>query len=140
GTDRGLLYYSDGTNPNPPSPPAANTGPSSVIAQVQFMSSDPVVCSAEPTPGATTGPSSICADDPFTLGITNESLEQGLTYQWETSTDGTTWTNAPGASTGLTYSTSQTESTWYRLQVTCAGNGTAASTPIEVGMTATAIC
>ena len=36
GSNRGLLYYSDDVNPDPASPPAANVGPSSTIAQVQF--------------------------------------------------------------------------------------------------------
>jgi PKD repeat protein len=34
--NRAILYYSDGTNPNPASPPTANYGPSAVLSQVQF--------------------------------------------------------------------------------------------------------
>ncbi|MBX2983907.1 MAG: hypothetical protein KF843_14610, partial [Flavobacteriales bacterium] len=97
-------------------------------------------CSATPTPGNTTGPANICAGTSFTLNVANPSVEGGLTYQWETSSNGTTWTNGPGASTSPTYTTTQTAATWYRVQVTCTGNGTASSTPLQVGMTAPMIC
>lgn len=36
GSNRGILYYSDGTNPDPASPPAANYGPNASISQIQF--------------------------------------------------------------------------------------------------------
>jgi hypothetical protein len=36
GSNRGILYYSDDTNPDPAAPPAANYGPNANIAQVQF--------------------------------------------------------------------------------------------------------
>ncbi|MGB4205514.1 MAG: fibronectin type III domain-containing protein [Bacteroidales bacterium] len=36
GTNRGIMYYDDNTNPNPASPPIAKTGPTATIAQVQF--------------------------------------------------------------------------------------------------------
>ncbi|MBZ0205841.1 MAG: fibronectin type III domain-containing protein, partial [Flavobacteriales bacterium] len=97
-------------------------------------------CSTLPTPGATTGPTSACAGVPFTLGITNESSEGGISYQWETSPNGSSWSNAPGVSTNSTYVTSQTATTWYRCQVTCAGNGTAASSDYQVTMSAPTAC
>lgn len=36
GSNRGILYYDDTTNPNPSSPPAAEYGPNMNIAQIQF--------------------------------------------------------------------------------------------------------
>ncbi|MBZ0205859.1 MAG: fibronectin type III domain-containing protein, partial [Flavobacteriales bacterium] len=97
-------------------------------------------CSALPAPGATTGPASACSGVPFTLGITNESIDTGISYQWETSPNGSSWSNAPGVSTNSTYVTSQTATTWYRCQVTCAGNGTAASSDYQVTMSAPTAC
>ena len=44
GSNRGIAYYSDGTNPNPATPPAANFGPSAMIAQMQIVSSTPPSC------------------------------------------------------------------------------------------------
>lgn len=94
-----------------------------------------VPCTATPNPGATTGPTTVCTGVNFTLSVANPSTDSGITYQWQTSTDGTTWVNATGASTSATYSTTQTTQTWYRVQVTCAGNGTGTSTPLQVGVT-----
>ncbi|MEO7081862.1 MAG: GEVED domain-containing protein, partial [Flavobacteriales bacterium] len=91
-------------------------------------------CSGLPTPGNTTGPASICSGTSFTLGLQNIITGSGVSYQWETSPDGSTWTNAAGASSNSTYTTSQTSTTYYRAQVTCAGNGTTASTPITIAI------
>src|SRR5690606_623216 len=51
-----------------------------------------------------------------------------------------TWANAPGNSTGPTYTTTQEETTWYRCQVTCDVAGTATSTPLEVEALPVAEC
>ncbi|MBX2932489.1 MAG: hypothetical protein KF781_11150, partial [Chitinophagaceae bacterium] len=45
-TNRGLLYFSDGTNPNPNNPPTANYGPNATIAQIQFEASALPACIA----------------------------------------------------------------------------------------------
>lgn len=97
-------------------------------------------CVGTPAPGATTGPSGACLGVPFTLGVENPSTNSGITYQWETSTDGTTWANAPGTSTASTYATTQSEDTWYRVQVTCDEHSTAISTPLLVTMNAPNEC
>ena len=97
-------------------------------------------CTSTPNPGNTTGPALACAATSFVLGIDNPSTDAGISYQWELSSDGQTWSNAPGASTNATYSTSQSNTTWYRVQMTCAGHGTAASTPLEVGMNLPTAC
>lgn len=46
----------------------------------------------------------------------------GLSYQWQSSLDGVTFSNIPGA-TLLTYSTTQSASTYYQCVVTCANGG-----------------
>lgn len=97
-------------------------------------------CNTTPDPGLTTGPTVACADEPFTLTFENPSTDMGISYQWETSTDGSTWANAPGNSTHDTYATSQTAATWYRVQMTCANTGTTASTPLLVSMNALENC
>src|SRR5690606_16715512 len=48
------------------------------------------LCIGTPTPGNTTGPANICSDIPFTLGLQDISLSPGITYQWESSADGST--------------------------------------------------
>ena len=89
-------------------------------------------CTETPAPGATTGPSNICPGVDFTLGLENGTTNDGISFQWETSADGTTWANAPGNSTAATYSTSQSADTWYRCQVTCDVAGMGTSTPLQV--------
>ena len=92
------------------------------------------VCTAVPEPGNTTGPEQICAGASFVLSVENQSFDLGLTYQWEISTDGTTWADAPGTSTNASYTTTQSEATWYRVQVTCVDMGTGTSDSLEVTM------
>ena len=89
-------------------------------------------CTELPTPGLTTGPDSICPGLEFTLGIENGSTDGGLTYQWETSSDGTTWTAAGASDSTDSYTTALSQDTWFRVQVTCASFGTAISTPLQV--------
>src|SRR5690606_3725491 len=92
------------------------------------------LCTGTPTPGNTTGPASICSDIPFTLGLQDISLRPGITYQWESSADGSTWANAAGAGNTATYTTTHPASTWSRAHVPCAANGPPARTPSRVGM------
>ncbi|RXK85832.1 Ig-like domain-containing protein [Filimonas effusa] len=71
----------------------------------------------------------ICSGKTFTLVRDGGSAGTGQTYQWESSADNATWSAVPGA-TGLSLSRSQTQTTWYRLVVTC---GVAVPTPaIEI--------
>ncbi len=97
-------------------------------------------CTELPTPGLTTGPVNICPSVPFTLGIENTSTSGGISYQWESSADGTTWNAAGGTDSTDTYTTSLTANTWYRVQVTCSSAGTAISTSLLVTVNAYMEC
>ncbi|MDP4263282.1 MAG: choice-of-anchor J domain-containing protein [Bacteroidota bacterium] len=71
--------------------------------------------------GTTQGPVGIsCPGVSFTLSVTGASFGTGLTYQWESSPDGSTWTNVGGA-TGQTLTTSVTVNTYFRRKMTCSG-------------------
>jgi subtilisin-like proprotein convertase family protein len=87
-----------------------------------FTWTPPDPCSGTPTGGTTQSSlTSACTGVPFTLSVTGAtSGAWGLTYQWESSPNGTTWTNIAGA-TGTTYVATQTASTYYRRKITCAG-------------------
>lgn len=135
GNARGLLYAGDFTNPDPASPPAASQGPDFSIAQLQLFAEEPTPCNGLPAPGATTGPASICPGTAFTVAVENNTAESGITYQWQTSADGTNWNNAAGNSTGQAYSATQATDTWYRAEVTCNATGSATSTPLLVTTT-----
>jgi hypothetical protein len=68
------------------------------------------------------------------LTIENGTTDSGLSYLWQVSPDGTVWLDAQGINDQLTYTTSQTVETWYRLQVTCEFGDVATSTPLQVTM------
>lgn len=118
GSNRGILYYSDGTNPNPASPPTANYGPNATLAQLQFDVQLPT-CEGQPDAGtAAISNSTGCSGVNFTLSATGISTGLGIVYQWQSSPDGDNWSDISGATTS-TYITSATSNTYYRLQTTC---------------------
>lgn len=90
-------------------------------------------CAGTPTPGNTLSTAaSACPGTNFTLSLQNLTDGTGVTYQWQSSPDNTTWTNVAGA-TSATYTTTLTASTWYRCIVTCSGNpGTSTATQVTL--------
>ncbi|MBK7031184.1 MAG: hypothetical protein IPH45_19145 [Bacteroidales bacterium] len=67
----------------------------------------------------------------FTLSLQNATPGTGVSYQWQSSPDGSTWTNV---GTGMaSYVTSQTSATYYQCLVTCSGN-TGVSAALLVAM------
>ena len=89
----------------------------------------PVACTGTPVAG-TVAPAvqNLCASStPAVLTLTGNSEGfTGLTFQWETSTDNATWTNATGTSaTTMVYSPPSfagTASVYYRCKITCTGS------------------
>lgn len=68
---------------------------------------------------ATSSVSSACSTSPITLNLSGSTVASGITYQWQTSTDTTTWTSISGA-TSLPYSfTGITTTRYYRCIATC---------------------
>ncbi|SFQ48634.1 PKD domain-containing protein [Hymenobacter arizonensis] len=70
-------------------------------------SSGGILVPNSPIPGSIAGPQTLCAGQaPALLTSAADASSDGglpLVYQWETSMDNATWTNAPGAATGPTY-------------------------------------
>ena len=90
-------------------------------------------CTGTPTGGTTASTASpACSGVNFTLSLTGNTSGPGITYQWQSSTNGVDWTNITGA-TLATRAVSQTVITSYRCLVTCDGNSTP-STPILVNL------
>ncbi len=100
-------------------------------------------CSGAPVMGTTVAtPSSGGVTIPFTVSAPGTVLAAGVTYQWQSSPDGTTWTDIPGA-TSMTYSfTTITADTWFRLVGTCtlSGGTVANSTPAMITYVPTPPC
>jgi len=112
------------------SPNTPQSGNGSGVADNDYWVFQPLLMSA--CSGAPTVPS-IGSSVPFvTNTTTNIDLTfsntlplistTGLSYQWQSSLDGVTFSNIPGA-TGLTYSTTQSASTYYQCVITCANGG-----------------
>ncbi|MCE3279101.1 MAG: hypothetical protein K0S44_1292 [Bacteroidetes bacterium] len=93
-------------------------------------------CAGTPTPGATQSTaSSVCSASNFTLSMSTPPTGlSGITYQWQSSSDGSTYNNISGA-TSLAFTTTQTSATYYQVVVTCTNSASSAtSTPIQVTM------
>jgi hypothetical protein len=87
----------------------------------------PVACSGTPSAGtANASPSSVITGQTFTLSLSGASTSTGLTFQWQSSPDGVTWTNIAGA-TSSTYSTTETANTYFQCIVTCVASGSSAT-------------
>lgn len=102
--------------------------------QITFTPGGP--CTNPPTPGTVTAsPANVCMGQIFQLSYSGGSNGSGQTLQWQSSTDGVTWTDIPGA-TGYTYTGTQTVTHFYRMLVTCGtsvpSNAVEVQTPIGV--------
>jgi hypothetical protein len=89
------------------------------------------VCSGTPNPGNTLSSSlTTSPNGTVNLSLQNTTTGTGVTYQWQSSTDNSTWTNF-GTSSSTQTSPPITSPTWFRSTVTCSGNS-GISTPIQI--------
>ena len=99
-----------------------------------------VVCAGPPTPGTTAiqGQTLICANSQFTIGVKGATANQvGLTYQWQSSTDGILYNDIPGETNESYISTSGiTDSMYYQRLIQCSGFQDV-STPLLVKLNGT---
>lgn len=109
-----------------PTDSSAWTGPFSFTTQL-------TVCTGTPTAGTiNTSANPVCSSINFNLWLTGSSVSGGITYQWQSSPDGITYTNIPGA-TNDTVTVSQTVASYYQCIVTCIGSGLSDTTiPVQV--------
>ncbi len=90
-------------------------------------------CSGTPAPGNTiASTNSICLGTSVNLSLQNTTSGTGVTYQWKSSTDGTTYTAITGATNPI-LTVTPTASTYYLCEVTCsAGPSTVTSTAVQI--------
>ncbi len=84
-------------------------------------------CSSVATGTVTAGTYAFCGSGSTTLNATGASVGLGITYQWRSSTDGTSWTTIAAASTTAYTTPTLTATTYYRFVVTCTAAGIADS-------------
>lgn len=80
-------------------------------------------CSGKPEGGTAVSSSTTVCTEPFKVSATGISTGNGLTYQWQRSTDNTNWSYTSAADTGLAMTTTQIGTTWYRIIATCSLSG-----------------
>ena len=74
----------------------------------------------------------VCNGKSVTLNIQNTVVGEGITYQWQSSTNNVSYTDIDGVTT-KTCSVTPIENTYYRCNVTCSfSSTTVASTPIQL--------
>ena len=97
------------------------------------------VCAGSPTAGSVAATvTSGCSEYTSVLSLTGAATSSGLQYQWQSSPDGSTWTNVAGA-TNATYTADVTNNIYYRANITCVTSGlTATATSLELLQTAPA--
>ena len=101
-------------------------------------------CSGTPNAGdAISTETAVCQNKAFTLDLTNNSVASNITYQWQSSTDNTTWVNLGAVQNTIPYSIStQSISTYYRCISTCTTSAptSSASTSIFVAQNLPTAC
>lgn len=91
----------------------------------------PVMCTTPPDGGAALSSAEItCAGTSFTLSVANTPATYGLSFQWQSSADGSNWQSISSA-TATGHTLTQTGATYYRRAITCSGT-TSYSTPVLV--------
>ncbi|WP_157976973.1 GEVED domain-containing protein [Taibaiella helva] len=80
------------------------------------------------------GPFNICPSEPVTLNAVSSATGSGLSYTWQQSVDnGATWQNITGVSGSMATFAVGTDTTQFRVQLTCSNtNQTATSLPVQV--------
>lgn len=100
-------------------------------------------CSGVPNAGdATSTETTVCQNKSFSLDLVNNSIASSISYQWQSSTDNTIWTNMGTAQSTIPYSiTTQSISTYYRCITTCSiSSMSSTSTPIMVAQNLPTAC
>ncbi len=129
---RTLYHYNNTTNPNPASPPTA-TSRTYNRPNIQLVMQPQPPCSATPTPGNTLSTANpLCNGQSITLSLQNATTGLGVSYQWQSSTDGIAYSNISDATSSI-YTVVPDAPLYYQCIVTCLNGPTSAtSTPIHI--------
>ncbi len=133
----GLAVGAADSNPITASTPLTTSSYGDRRPTLRITYTPATACTAPPAAGTTlASATAICPGSTVNLSLQGASFGTGLTYQWQQSTDGTTYTDIAGA-TNLTYTTPALMATrYYRARLTCSGQA-ATSTPVHVTVGAT---
>ncbi len=108
-----------------------NINSTAFLTGTKYTLTPSLLCSGTPVPGDTQAvATAVCSNDIIQLSISNTINEFGISYQWQSSTNGTDYANIDGAFSP-TLQLTQSETTYYRCMVSCGANS-AESTPILI--------
>ena len=102
------------------------------------------ICSGAPNAGnATSTQTAVCKNVPYTLDLSGNGVFSNINYQWQSSLNGTTWTNLGLVQNTIPYSVnSQSVTTYYRCITTCTTSApiSSTSTPVVVNQNLPTAC
>ena len=100
---------------------------------IRITFTPPPTCTGIPAGGTSTSAiSTICPSINFVAQLSNASQGDGITYQWQASTDGVNYSTIPGA-TNASLTANQTADTYYQCVVTCGPSGqSGTSSPLQI--------
>ena len=130
-------YQSVTTTSNTASTTTPANTQSTFPASGRYYLFTPASCAGTPSPGNTLASANpVCSGSALTLSMSTPPSSIGITYRWQTSPDGSTWTNVAGAAgNNVTLSANPTVATYYRCRVTCSASGlNGFSTPLLVNV------
>ncbi len=105
------------------------TGGGLTTLNIPMTGNGSAACSGTPTAGtAATSPTFGGTSTAFTLSLSGASATGGITFQWQSSPDASSWTNITGATTSTYNFTGISASTYYRCLVTCSYSSTTSTT------------
>lgn len=104
------------------------------IDNIVATQGDVVACSGTPEASDTVSSSdAVCNTENFTLSLSEVYAGEGLTFQWQTSSDGVVFTDVEEGGDSFNYTTTQNETTWYQAVITCTNSEeSVTSTPTMV--------
>lgn len=117
--NRQTYIRADGTDPGDSSTLALEANR---LTEIRITYTSLVDCSGLPASStASSSSATVCAEDAFTLSLSNIPAEGGISVQWQSSSDGAAWANfgAPTTSGVLVLNDGQTSATHYRAIITC---------------------
>ncbi|MBK8196627.1 MAG: PPC domain-containing protein [Lewinellaceae bacterium] len=102
----------------------------------QYTFTPPQPCAGTPSGGATVASANpVCSGVSFSLSLSGATQGLGLAFQWQSSSDGVSYSDIGGA-TNSSLTTTATSTTWYQCIVTCNNSGqSATSTALMVNVT-----
>lgn len=136
-------YYADGSTILGPC--TNNPGGLGQVVDYKVNFTAAPACSGAPNAGnAVSTATNVCPVDSYTLNLSGNDLVSGISYQWQSSPDGSAWTNLGPAQNTIPYAVaSQTATTWYRCLITCTSSsltGTSAAITVNQNLPTACYC